>query len=75
MPAKIAVPPIALDEEGIPSPRALLTTPLFSVRSRRLSEAERSPKGRRPSVSVSVRRGPKTPSKEEPSVHHNSSDD
>ena len=60
MPAKIAVPPIALDEEGIPSPRALLTTPLFSVRSRRLSEAERSPKGRRPSVSVSVRRGPKT---------------
>ena len=60
MPAKIAVPPIALDEEGIPSPRAVLTTPLFSVRSRRLSEAERSPKGRRPSVSVSVRRGPKT---------------
>ncbi|KAH8095706.1 DUF4239-containing protein [Aureococcus anophagefferens] len=60
MPAKIAVPPIALDEEGIPSPRTLLTTPLFSVRSRRLSEAERSPKGRRPSVSVSVRRGPKT---------------
>lgn len=60
MPAKIAVSPIVLDEEGIPSPRALLTTPLFSVRSRRLSEAERSPKGRRPSVSVSVRRGPKT---------------
>ena len=60
MPAKIAVPPIALDEEGIPSPRALLTTPLFSVHSRRLSEVERSPKGRRPSVSVSVRRGPKT---------------
>jgi hypothetical protein len=60
MPAKIAVPPIALDEEGIPSPRTLLTTPLFSVHSRRLSEAERSPKGRRPSVSVSVRRGPKT---------------